>query len=127
MKQYLIVALIASLFLISACTIGQAQLQFPQRSQKVEIIAHAPEPLPAPSECVDSDDTLTYGGDSYYTQGFVITPYGADYDLCKGKMLVEHFCEYGHKKHNTIPCLHGCSDGVCTLAPPAEPSTAPLI
>lgn len=127
MKSYLIVALLISLLFISACTLGQAQLQLPQRSQPLDIIASTPEPLPAPSECVDSDDTVTYGDDSYYAQGFVITPYGVDYDLCKEKTLVERFCEYGHKKHNTVSCPHGCFDGACSLAPPAEPTTAPVI
>jgi hypothetical protein len=125
-------ALILAAILLAGCTVGQAQLQ---QAGSLRVIGPPAEPA---SDCVDSDSTFTYGDDTYYSAGFVIT--GADgsavdSDRCKGDRLVEYSCEYGHKKHVVVACPHGCFDGACLSGAVAampevailEPSTAPVI
>lgn len=125
MKHFRIISVILiGIIFLTSCTLGQAQFQLPQGApgERIYIMQSAP-PLP---QCIDSDDTLTHGDDTYYTSGFVITPYGTDYDFCKGDKLVEQFCEFGHKKHVVITCMFGCFDGSCLSTLP-EPSTKPVI
>lgn len=117
------------LLLLTGCTVGQAQLQqptfrlgTPPARERISIVGDE-----SPSaDCVDSDNTLSYADDTHYTAGFVITPLGTDNDACKGRQLIEYFCEFGHKKHEVVSCLYGCFDGVCLTQPEAEP-TAPLV
>ena|SRR3989344_5523672 len=117
---------VLAVFILTSCTIGQAQLQSFQKTtplQRINILTNEPV---GPS-CYDSDSTLSYGDDTHYTSGLVTTPLGTDYDACKEEMLIEYFCEFGHKKHDTTICPYGCFDGACLIKPMAEPSSRLLI
>jgi len=122
--KYLALLIIASVVLMG-CTVGQAQRRVQTGTLPI-VSTGQPQVY---SDCVDSDDTLSYGESSYYTSGFAITSMGTVYDRCKENTLVEYFCEYGHMKHEVVTCPFGCFDGACQrgiAALPEVPAEAPI-
>lgn len=80
----------------------------------------APVSAPNDSNCVDTDNGL-----SYFIKGFVNVSdptnpqgYEIEEDRCLGdyKTLMERFCQSGEAEGETYLCPNGCSDGRCVGA-----------
>ncbi len=125
----LILLLLACLLFASCTPLGKAQFQVASPSERLDIFSNNPKTTMP--QCIDSDDTTSNGDNTYYTAGFITTASDTTYDFCKENILVEYVCEFGHPKHETVACPHGCYNGACLIAPSAEPrgmpSTAPVV